>query len=200
MHRKFEIFPEMKLCSLVPNSTFICLWVIYIYPTIGPQMQYSKVGPYWATSLHKYFFLNARMPDCPASCLLFTIARGHQCFRSVLWIWIRIRSNPELFWPGQIQIRIRIWTFWHKNLYNFWTIFQRSLSSLIMYAKNLPIIFRGPGVKGRVRIWNVPKTRIRTKNHSGSTTLTFYIIYTITALSGRSLEDIYCKVSGPESG
>ncbi len=29
--------------------------------------------------------------------------------------WIRIRSDPELFWPG----RIRVWPFWPESLYNF---------------------------------------------------------------------------------
>jgi hypothetical protein len=39
-----QIFPEMKLCGLVPNS-YIHVSVRYLYiPTTGPQMQCSKIG------------------------------------------------------------------------------------------------------------------------------------------------------------
>jgi hypothetical protein len=39
-----QIFPEMKLLDLVPNF-YIHVSVSDLYiPTIGPQMQYSKIG------------------------------------------------------------------------------------------------------------------------------------------------------------
>ncbi len=38
-----QIFPEMNAASF-PIFTFIYLLVIYIFPKIGPQTQYSKIG------------------------------------------------------------------------------------------------------------------------------------------------------------
>ncbi len=106
-------------------------YTVYSHDRSANEIQQSRPLLSYCTSLHKYFFYG--MPDCPASSLLFTIllscdvvlmckycsryyiyenidkkktiAWGYQCCRSVLWILIRIRSNPELFWPGQIQIR-----------------------------------------------------------------------------------------------
>ncbi len=124
MHRKFEVFPEMKLCSLVPNF-YIHISVSDIYtPTIGPQTQYSKVGPYWATSLPKYFFfmLECRTVGYPVFYLqllevinVFVLCCGSGSGSGQIRNFFgQVRSGCGIIVPVP-DLTFCI----HKNLYNF---------------------------------------------------------------------------------
>ncbi len=198
MHRKFEIFPEMKLCTVQPRSQLLHSSICernYIFP----RSYWATVPPY--INIFLYGMLECRTVRHPVFYLQFQEAIN--VFVLCCGSGSESGQIPNFF--GQVRSRSGMIVpdpgseLFDKEIC---IIFEKIPKVFVQshYAQNLPIIFRGPDLKVRVRIWNDAKTRIRTKNHSGSTTLTFYIINTISTLSGRSLEDIYCKVSGPESG